>query len=477
MQRGHRRRRAIAVHGKVVGERVAAAALGERRRFVDVQPDRRDAALRRADDLLAPPRARGGARHIGERGGAGPRDALRDRALRVAHEVIPGDARVVDVPPRIDLDARILDRDEVDAARRQPIEARLRECLRIHGERAEAAQVLDVEPQRRERELLGGEPRCDRLELRAAAVAPAALMKAERPARRYRGPAGQLRVAIDHVGHARAGEQVLIQRARAIGGDRVAIAGEVDHHAARLVGELAVRDASRHAQLERDALVQRILIGRPATVRGVVRVGVPERPRAPAAIEAAGALAEAIDAIAVREAFELRGVGDGERRRVVDDHGAVRERRGDAAGVVDLHDEIRRAQRRARAVSADRRRRFGSERADDRPRSRRCGIGRAVRELHGAGERSRGHRDRAASRDEHAALARAPRRQLGRAASAGAAIVRGRTRRARAAGDDEGNEDRAHARVFITIHATANPAGPVAGTQSALPNATRLALP
>ncbi len=89
----------------------------------------------------------------------------------IAQDVPAGDAGLVDLVARIDLDAGIRDRDDLEAERAHAIERCLRERV-VERERAEAAQVLDVEPQ-----CVGGNPVTtkplgDRFERAAVGIAP-----------------------------------------------------------------------------------------------------------------------------------------------------------------------------------------------------------------------------------------------------------------------------------------------------------------
>src|SRR5690606_26242017 len=125
-----------------------------------------------------------------------------------------------------------------------------------------------------------------------------------------RGPPGELRVAIDDLGDARARDQVLVDAGRAVRLDAVAPAGcrgEIDDHPARDVREHAERGRACEMHGERDALIERVLVRLPAAERGIVRVGVPERPRAAALVETTGALAEAVDVVGLRRAHERAG--------------------------------------------------------------------------------------------------------------------------------------------------------------------------
>ena len=175
---------------------------------------------------------------------------------------------------------------------------------------------MDVEIEDVEREVVRAVDRGDLLDHRVRVIAIAALLVAEGPERRQRHAASEFGVAAEDLLQRGTVEEIVIQNTAlgGIAGGVLAGVAEVKGGAVGVVVEEAVGAAVFHAEVERNALVDRV---RALDVTG--RVGIPHREPAAPAVEAGGLFAQTVKVFIEAELFR-RGDAAG---RGIAAHGAL----------------------------------------------------------------------------------------------------------------------------------------------------------
>ena len=285
-----------------------------------------------------------------------------------------GDAGIVRRGARLFLDVRIDDRDQADALLAEVGDQTpgIGKRRLVPRERRVAVLVVDVEPDHIRRDLPLPEVVGDEADLRIGVVAVARLLIAERPARRHRHPAGEIRVALDDVLRRRPVDDVVVQIA-ALGAEREQArrrVPDIEVRAERVVEKDAVRAALPQNDVERHAGVDRIRVGLVGE-----RVAVPHRhvvaAELPASlVQMSGLFAETEDLIVVRQSLPHARPRVGERdallRVILVEHRTRGVRHREPEGVVlNRHHEARRAQTGAGGADLHRRVRRAQIAADD----------------------------------------------------------------------------------------------------------------
>jgi hypothetical protein len=219
--------------------------------------------------------------------------------------MVAGHALVEDPVTRLFRRMRIEDHDRAEALLAQIGDefGRGGKALGAPREGLELVLVVDVQPQRVGRHLLLSEGVGQAAHARLRVVAPAALVVAQRPARRKRRAAGELRVAAHDVARVRTGDHRVVELA-AVGAEAqqsTALAANVEAAAVGVVEEHAMRAALAQHEVERHRGIDRV-----GGVVVAVGVAVPHHvvvaAQCPTAlVEGAVLLAEAVDVVGVAQ--------------------------------------------------------------------------------------------------------------------------------------------------------------------------------
>ena len=392
--------------------------------LVHVVPDAGHAEVHvRLLEHPAPPFAGGGLGEIGEDAGARillrvlwPHGRRVHGAVGVLHEGVRGQAAVVDRPALGGLGMGIDDGDDAEPLRAQVADhaAGVGEALAVPGERVVALLVMDVEPDHVGGDALDPEGVRDEADLGLRVVAVAALVVTEGPHGRQGHAARQLRVAHHDVPRHGAVDEVVVEHAvHGPEGEQAGIGlADVEAGAEGVVEEDAVGAPVAQHHEEGDGHVQGI---------GVVRVGVGvavphgvavSAPVAPALVQLARLLAQAVDVLVLAEPLPHVGgparEGHAARGVVLVEGLAVGAREGDAeGGVAHGHAQGRGAEDGRAGARLDGGAGIARGRLEDGPGvvAAEGGGGREPDPHHGRRERGDGHRALRVLEDERPSLA------------------------------------------------------------------------
>ena len=241
------------------------------------------------------------------------------RPLGVAHEVVALDALAIELEALVAPHRGIHDRDQPHAARsRTPRQARdVPEARLVEGEDAEGVHVVDVEVERRDRDPSRDEAVEDVGHRTVGAPSPPGVVVAERPTRRHRRVAEEVRSGREH----------RVELAdRHVGDERAVV--HVDGHPVRGVVDRADGDVGLERVLvERphraggvqphghgDRAVERVLAGPPRAAR----VAVPQSVRPAGQVERARLLPEPAQPLLVAKDASQHSVRATQQWRALD---------------------------------------------------------------------------------------------------------------------------------------------------------------
>ena len=277
----------------------------EHRRLVHVIPDAGETGGAKSRDLIGPPRPRARPGEVGEHRGPGPYRTDEQGSIGPVHEDVPRHAVVVHGVAGIPLHARIDDRHGGEPSAIEIGEQLVgsREAVVVPGKDPVFLHVVNVEPHR-----VGGNAAAAKLPRDCAhravgIVAVAALLVPHRPERRQLHVAGEVAVAGQHAGRARAGDDVVVELA--LLGPEIVVGAtlfaDVERRSVGVVEKDAVyAPVSQHHE-EGDVVVQGI-----GGVVVAVHVGVPHHERratqlrAPL-VERPGLFAESVEMVVVAQ--------------------------------------------------------------------------------------------------------------------------------------------------------------------------------
>ncbi|MNS28492.1 hypothetical protein D3C72_604660 [compost metagenome] len=251
--------------------------------LVHVAPDAGDAGIQKPRMPIAPPGAGVGPDEVREDAVARPDLAHERGAVGVSDDEPPRHGLVMGGVTRLGFDAGVDDGDGPEALVAQPLDhlGRPREALGVPGEDLVGVHVVDVEVDHVGGNAAIAELGGDRLHRLAARVAPARLMKAQRPQGRHRHAPSERRIARHHLGHGGPGHGIE-PKPRPVG--FVAPGGgvgrpQIEAGTARVVEQEARMAALMARQHERNRLVELVV----HLVVDARVVGVPHRvgPAAP----------------------------------------------------------------------------------------------------------------------------------------------------------------------------------------------------